>query len=144
LRGGHEARDNSRVSSGFSLVESVVALALAALTAATGIAGAGALADSLYVEAARRLVIDALLEGRRLAYLHETTVTVRTALAASVVEILPAYRRVELPTGVAITDAPADAGVDFRSSGLADNATLRLARHGVAATIVVNQRGTVR
>lgn len=132
------------MSPGFSLLESIVALALAGLTGAAAVAGAAALADSLRVETARRLVIDALLEGRRLAYLGETPVTVRVAVAASFVEIVPARRRVELPGGVVILDAPADAGIDFRASGLADNATVVLANQRDRATIVVNQRGMVR
>jgi len=132
------------MAAGFSLLELVITLAMAGLIVGAGVAGAAALADSLSVEAARRVVIDALLEARRRAYLQESLISVRTPVAASFVEIAPPPRHIDLPAGVAITKAPADAAVDFRASGLADNATVQLGRGSASATIVVNQRGMVR
>lgn len=124
-------------------------MALAALTAGLAVAGLTALGRAGRLEGARILVALALLGAERAAYASGETVEAVVAEGSSEIVVRgPGSKldRVALPGGVIVAGAPARSRIRFRASGLADNATVRLAEpgYGAEATVVVNQRGLVR
>ncbi|HYB98574.1 MAG TPA: hypothetical protein VEC57_05505 [Candidatus Limnocylindrales bacterium] len=129
---------------GATMLELTMAMAVAGLLAALTAAGVRPLAASVAVEASRMAVLDALTEARRRAYERESNVQVELAAGSGSVVLQPGARKRRLADGVAITAAPADGTIEFRASGLADNATVTLAAGAATATVVVNQRGVVR
>jgi prepilin-type N-terminal cleavage/methylation domain-containing protein len=134
---------------GFTLLELCAVMALAALTAGLAVAGVTALERAGRLEGARLLVGLALTGAERAAYASGETVEAVVAEGADEVVVRgpgTEVDRVALPAGVVVTAAPARSRIRFRASGLADNATVKLAEPGYPgeATIVVNQRGLLR
>lgn len=134
---------------GFTLLELCAVMALAALTATMAVAGLGALEHAGRLEGARLLVGLTLMRAERAAYASGETVEAVVAEGASEVVVRGPegdVYRVALPAGVLVTAAPARSRIRFHASGLADNATVKLAEPGRRgeATIVVNQRGLMR
>jgi hypothetical protein len=135
------ARDGD---AGFALLDTCMALALTSLAALLLLSGLRPLACAASVEAARSTVVNALLEARRSAYAAERTVALEARRDGTEVVLQPGGKRRALGTGVRLSAAPADGDVEFRASGLSDNATLTVACGEAMASVVVNQRGVVR
>ncbi|HYC54542.1 MAG TPA: hypothetical protein VEL28_06370 [Candidatus Binatia bacterium] len=129
---------------GATLIEMVAAMALAGLAASLIAAGLGQLTQAAALEAGRLTLVDALTEARLLSYEREAPAAVETAIGGMELRIRPDRKRRELPPGVSIADAPADQSIEFRASGLADNATIALRAGSSTAAVVVNQRGVIR
>jgi hypothetical protein len=129
---------------GGTLLDACAALALSSLAAATAVSGARPLACAVRVGAARTALAGALLEARREAYASEQNVVVEARAEDSVVTIQPGARARPIGDGVRLAAVPADGNVQFRASGLADNATLVVACGDSTASVVVNQRGVIR
>jgi len=129
---------------GATLLETCVALALSSLAALAVLGGLRPLSCALRVEAARTTLIDALLEARRAAYEGEDTVAVAARAGDRSVVVVPPGSRRPLGDDVTLTTGPADGDIQFRSTGLADNATLAIACGAATASVVVNQRGVIR
>jgi hypothetical protein len=129
---------------GGTLLDACAALALSSLAAATAMSGARPLACAVRVGAARTALVGALLEARREAYAGERLVLVEAKAGESVVTIQPGNRARPLGEGIGLTSVPADGNVQFRATGLADNATIGIACASSTASVVVNQRGVVR
>jgi hypothetical protein len=129
---------------GGTLLDACAALALSSLAAATAVSGARPLACAVRVGAARTALAGALLEARREAYAGEQNVVVEAHTGESAVTIQPGARARSLGGGVHLRSVPADGNVQFRASGLADNATLVVACGESTASVVVNQRGVIR
>lgn len=126
------------------MLDTCAALALTATATLALLSGVRPLGCAIQVEAARATLRSALLEARRSAYLRADNTTVETTAGSNQVRVLPAGSTRSLGQGVVLTSVPADGNVQFRATGLADNATLRLACGGATASVVVNQRGVVR
>lgn len=119
-------------------------LALAAIAASTLLASLAPLGCALRVDAARSALVAALVEARRLAYALETDVDVEVAAGDADVVVRPPGTKRSLGERVRVVAAPADGAVGFRATGLADNATVRVACGASSASVVVNQRGVIR
>jgi hypothetical protein len=127
-----------------TLLETCAALALSSVAAAGILAGLKPLSCALRVQAGHTSLVSALLEARRAAYAKETSVVVETVAGHGDVVIRPPGAVRSLGDGVTISSAPSDRNVQFRATGLADNATLAIACSSSVATVVVNQRGVIR
>lgn len=137
-------RASSDPERGVSLLESCAALGLASALSLALLAGLRPLSCAFGVEAARETVVDALLEARRRAYATEAAASLKARPGDGFVRMSWSAVPRELGDGVTLASAPADGDVQFRGSGLADNATLTLTCSRSSATVVVNQRGVVR
>lgn len=129
---------------GATLLELAAAMSLGGLAAVAVLAGLRPLTDAARANAARAVLVEAMIEARRLAYRSEEPAAVSVPIGAVAVRILPSGRRFELGRGVTVVAAPSDEAVEFRASGLADNATVTVAAGRSTASVVVNQRGIVR
>lgn len=129
---------------GATLLETCAALALAASAIATVLAGLGPLSCAVKTEAARTVLRSTLLDARRAAYQGEANVVVDTPIGGSDITIRPPGSVRSLGQGVRVASGPADGSIQFRGSGLADNATVAVACGASTASVVVNQRGVVR
>ncbi len=138
----HEAPLGSR--RGSTLLETCAALALSSVAAITLLGGLRPLSCAFRVQAGRAALVGALLEARRSAYEREINVLVEARVGSSIVVVDPPGAERGLGDGVTLTSAPSDGNVQFRATGLADNATLAIACSESTATVVVNQRGVIR
>lgn len=134
----------SRGLRGATLLETCAALALSSLAALAVLGGLRPLSCALRVEAARTALVDALLEARRAAYENEANVAVAAKAGDRSVVVVPPGNERLLGDDVTLSAGPADGDVQFRATGLADNATLSVACGASTASVVVNQRGVVR
>ncbi len=135
---------------GFSLLETLAALAISAMVAAAALSGLNSLAANSHLNAARSTVVQALIDARLQAASRAETVE----LAIGSRSLGPARAgggavlsaEVRLPAGTYVARAPARGRVRFFATGLADNATVVVAASGSAgeASVVVNQRGMIR
>jgi prepilin-type N-terminal cleavage/methylation domain-containing protein len=136
---------------GFSLLEALVAMALSSLTALLGVAAARETLRGLQLEDGRRLLLQTLLDARRLAYLEDQRIAVAAEIGGRELRVTVAAggtaseRTIGLPAGLQITGAPADGDVVFHRGALAENATFAVGRaNGDDVRVVVNQRGRIR
>lgn len=141
---------------GMTLLETVAALALASALSLALLSGLRPLSCALRVQAARQVLADALLEARRRAYAGEVTTSVKAGAGDGFVRMSWSEAPRALGDGITLSSGPADGDVQFRASGLADNATLALActaasaasassaGPAASASVVVNQRGVIR
>ena len=129
---------------GSTLLETCAALALCSAAALAAVSGVRPLVCAARVETARSALLDALLEARRRAYTEERSVAAEVKPGTGSVVLEPPGSTRSLGDDVTITSAPADGSVDFRATGLADNATVTVACAASTASVVVNQRGVVR
>lgn len=137
------ARD-IRSGHGATLLEASAALALASALSVALLAGLHPLSCAVRVQAARSTLTSALLEARREAYTSEGNVAVHAAAGDTALLLSWNGARRAFGEGVAVTSGPADGSVQFRASGLADNATVTLGCSASTASVVVNQRGVIR
>lgn len=144
----HTIRMNTtRVSGredGATLLEACAALALASALSGALLAGLRPLSCAVRVQAARNTLTGALLEARREAYAREGSVAVHAAAGDPALLLSWNGARRALGDGVTVLSGPADGSVQFRASGLADNATVTLGCSASTASVVVNQRGVIR
>lgn len=129
---------------GATLLETCAALALASALSLALLGGLRPLSCALRVQAARQVLADALLEARRRAYAGEVTASVKARAGDGFVRMSWSEAPRALGDGIALSSGPADGDVQFRASGLADNATLGLSCAASYASVVVNQRGVIR
>ena len=137
-------RHHAATQRGGSLLDTCAALALWSATALLVLAGVRPLACALRVQAARTTLVGALLEARRAAYAGETSVWVETRTGSGDVVVRPPGIARSLGDGVTLTSGPSDGAVQFRATGLADNATVAIGCADSTASVVVNQRGVIR
>lgn len=141
---GMESPRRRHREQGATLLETCAALALASALSLALMAGLKPLACAVHVHAARETLTDALLEARRRAYATETTAVLKAKAGDGFVTTSWSGTPRPLGEGVTLASGPADGDVQFRASGLADNATLSLACSTSTASVVVNQRGVIR
>lgn len=149
--GGHllhtfrmESTRGHRSDHGATLLESCAALALASALSGALLAGLRPLACAVRVQAARSTLMGTLLEARREAYTREGNVAVHAAAGDPALLLSWNSASRALGDGVTVTSGPADGSVQFRASGLADNATVTIGCSASTASVVVNQRGVIR
>ena len=130
-------------SRGTTVLEACAAIALTAAAAVAIVDGLEPLVCAFRLEAARSTLVDVLLEARRFAYERDVNALVEAHVGDTSVR-LDAATPQPLGEGVVITAAPSDGNVTFRSTGLADNATVAIACGEATASVVVNQRGVIR
>ena len=133
-----------RTLHGTTLLETAAALALAGIAAATALAGLKPLACAFEVEAARSSLVGALVEARRLAYATQSNVSLEAHAGDAEARLQPVGHLRGLARDVHFLSTPADGDVQFRASGLAENATLVIGCGDSTASVVVNQRGVIR
>ena len=137
-------RRPSPAECGVTLLEACAALSLSGVLSLAMLCGLKPLSCALRVQAARQTLVDALLEARRRAYAQESTVSLRAKAGDGFVRMSWSEAPRPLGDGVTLASGPADGDVQFRGSGLADNATLGLSCSASSASVVVNQRGVIR
>jgi Tfp pilus assembly protein FimT len=144
-------RDRDDAYPGFTVLELVTSLSIAALATVVATSALSTLISAGRLESARLRLVEMLLEARRAAFVDESTVEVRVEPGSGhVLVVRDATVTAEhmLPHDVRISSAPTTHAVRFYASGLADNATIGLtapgAGDGVHAAVVINQRGKVR
>ena len=133
---------------GFTLIESVAALALVVLIASTALPAVSSLAASLNVATSARTLAQTLRETRARAVAEGAPLEVRFDAATSLWSVRTldgTVRRSErLPGTVAFTALPVRARIRFEPTGAAENGTIVLGSAAATRRIVVNQRGRVR
>lgn len=139
-----ESTRGLRCGHGATLLEACAALALASALSGVLLAGLRPLSCAVRVQAARSTLTGALLEARREAYVREGNVAVHAAAGDDALVLSWNGVRRALGDGVRVTSGPVDGSVQFRASGLADNATVTLGCSASTASVVVNQRGVIR
>ncbi|HZP42897.1 MAG TPA: GspH/FimT family protein [Candidatus Binatia bacterium] len=132
---------------GFTLLESLVTVGLAAALAGLGLVRIPELASGLRLAGAARTLATTLRLARGRALAIGAPVEVRFDVAASAIEVVgaePEPARRPLPGGVAFAAVPVRARIRFGGLGTAENGTVVLAAGGRRRSVVVNQRGRVR
>jgi prepilin-type N-terminal cleavage/methylation domain-containing protein len=133
---------------GFTLIETLVAVAIAAIAARTTVLATASLAASLRVGASTRTLAQTMRETRARAMAEGESLDVVFDAPTSrwtVRTLDGSIRRAEpLPDPVRFLSLPARAGVRFTATGMADNATIVLGTSRSTGRIIVNQRGRVR
>ena len=133
---------------GFTLIEALACVAIAAVVARTGSLAAVSLTTSLSVATSARTLAQTMRATRARAMAEGRPLEVRfdaTASRWSVRTDDGTIRHDEpMPRSVRFTSLPARALVRFGSTGTADNGTVVLGAGASSARIVVNQRGRVR
>ena len=134
-------------SGGFTLLETLVGLALATTVAAMGgVRLTELLATARLATAARTLATTLrLARGRALA--TGTSVETRFDAPGHTYELRDGSGTIEvhgLPRGVLFAVLPARSRIVFGALGTADNGTITLAAGSRSRNVVVNQRGRVR
>jgi hypothetical protein len=129
-------------------MELVFALGIGALAAMVTAGAFRDIAERSTLITAKRNLLLAVLETRRLAYTTNDSARLLVAPGASAVTVagVSSEYRHELGGGVIVSDAPLRRHIKFRPDGMADNATVTLSRtdRPESIDIVVNQRGMFR
>jgi general secretion pathway protein H len=138
-----------RRTGGFTLLEAVASLGLAAAVASLGALRVTELLASARLAAAARTLATSLRLARGRALAGPAPVEVRFDDARGTWALVggggEALAQHALPVGVGFAALPARRRVRFGGLGTADNATIRLTDRGTRARdVVVNQRGRVR
>ncbi len=134
---------------GFTLIETLVGVALAGVIAGTGAMATTSLAATLRLAATSRTLVQTIRETRAQAMAEGTALEIAfdVAIGAWSVRALDGtIRHAEvMPSPVRFAALPASARIRFESTGTATNGTVVLASTSTAQrSIVVNQRGRVR
>ena len=133
---------------GFTLIETLCCVAIAAALAHTGVIATASLAAALRVAATTRTLAQSMRETRARAMAEGTPLEVRfdTTLGRWTIRSDDGTTRhtEPLPDAVRFVSLPARALVRFGPTGGADNATIVLGSGPSHGRIVVNQRGRVR
>jgi prepilin-type N-terminal cleavage/methylation domain-containing protein len=134
---------------GFTLIETLVGVAIAAILASTSALLLSSLATALRLAASVRTIAQAMRETRARAIAEGSPLDVRFDASTSswtITAVDGTIRRAEpLPASLRFVALPARARIRFDSTGAAENGTVTLGGGGSATSrIVVNQRGRVR
>lgn len=133
---------------GFTVVELVTGLGLAAVLAGVGGVQLVSLVSGMRLAGAARTLATDLRLARGHALAAGVTVDVLLDGTAGTWEARerggPSLETRALPPGVAFGALPARARLRFGALGTADNGTVALAAAGATRSVVVNQRGRVR
>ena len=133
---------------GFTLIETLCGVAIAAALAHAGVLAATSVAAALRVAATTRTLAQTMRATRARAMAEGIPLEVRFDLTTGRWSIHAddgTTRHTErLPESVRFVSLPARALVRLTPTGTADNATIVLAAGAASARIVVNQRGRVR
>jgi prepilin-type N-terminal cleavage/methylation domain-containing protein len=133
---------------GFTLIETLACVAIAAALARMGSLAAVSLTTSLRVATSARTLAQTMRATRARAMAEGRALEVRFDAAASRWSVRTddgTIRHDEpLPNPVRFTSLPARGLVRFGATGMADNGTVALGAGASSARIVVNQRGRVR
>ena len=133
---------------GFTLIEAMVGVAIAAIVARTAVLATVSLTAALRVAATTRTLAQAMRETRARAMAEGEPVDVVFDASASrwtVRALDGTIRHLEpLADPVRFVSLPARSSVRFTSTGTADNATIVLGTSNATGRIIVNQRGRVR
>jgi prepilin-type N-terminal cleavage/methylation domain-containing protein len=133
---------------GFTFIEVLVAVAIAAVLASASALVTSSFATTLRLAASARTLAEAMRETRGRAMAEGSSLDVRfdaTGGRWTIAAIDGTVRRTEpLPTSVRFVALPARARIRFDSSGAAENGTIALGGGTATCRIVVNQRGRVR
>lgn len=137
-----------RRTGGFTLLEAVASLGLAAAIAGLGAVRLSELLASSRLAASARTLGTTLRLARGRALAGEGPIDVHFDDTAGTYVVLgaagDALERHGLPTGVAFVALPVRRRVRFGGLGTAENATVTLAAGARRRDVVVNQRGRVR
>jgi general secretion pathway protein H len=133
---------------GFTIVEMLLVVALAATAGGLGTVTIPQLAGSVRLAGAAERLASVLRAARGQALARGRGIEVRfdpSARRWDVRERLdPPFEEHRLPAGVIFQSLPSAQRVRFSTVGTADNATVVLAAAGRTRRIIVNQRGRVR
>ena len=134
---------------GFTLIEALVGVAIAAILASGSALVLSSFATTLRLTASARTLAEAMRETRGRAMAEGAPLDVRFDASAGMwtsAAIDGTIRRAEpLPASVRFVALPARARIRFDSTGQAENGTITLGGSAAATCrIVVNQRGRVR
>jgi Tfp pilus assembly protein FimT len=133
---------------GFTLVEALLGVGLAALLIGLGTPRTLGLVRSVRLAGAARWLAADLRRTRGRAIAESTALEVRFDAARGAYEVrvrgAAAGEARTLPVGIALADLPARGRLVFTPLGTAENGTVTLAAGGHARRVVVNQRGRVR
>lgn len=137
-----------RRNGGFSLVESLAAIAVAGILAGLGSTGVAELVRGARIAGAARTLGATLRCARGQALAGLGPVVARFDASRGTYEMLDGaglrLAKHALPPGVVFAGLPARASVTFGALGTADNATITLGAGQRSRRIVVNQRGRIR
>jgi len=133
---------------GFTLLELLASLALAATLGGIGMARLPALLATARLAGTTHRLAATLREARGRALQRGMRIEVRFDPGRGTWEIReqggPTMETHTLPPGVTFTALPASRRVRFTGIGTAENATVRLAAGGASRRVILNQRGRVR
>jgi len=133
---------------GYSLVELLAVLALAAVLAGWGSVRLAVLIQGIHLAGTAQTVATALRLARGHALAQGAPVEVRADVARMIIEVRDQAGRLidrdALARDVTVAGLPARGGFRFTGLGTTDNGTITLATPHGARQIVVNQRGRVR
>ena len=134
---------------GFTVIEVLVVVAIAAILARATASVTSSLATALRLTASARTLAEAMRETRGRAMAEGAPLEVRFDATARIWTIAtPAgtIRRTEpLPASIRFVSLPARSRIRFDSTGTAENGTVELGGAAAATCrIVVNQRGRAR
>jgi prepilin-type N-terminal cleavage/methylation domain-containing protein len=135
-------------SPGFTLLELIVAVALASVATGLGVTRTVDLVQALRVSGAARSLATMMRLARARALAGGAGVELRLDVAGAAAEMRDLTGRTlevrRLPRGVALTALPARSRVLFGALGSAENGTVSVGAGTRVRSVVVNQRGRVR
>ncbi|HYR96787.1 MAG TPA: GspH/FimT family pseudopilin [Candidatus Binatus sp.] len=138
----------TRHRSGFTLLDALAGLGLAAVLGGIGVVRLVDLVQTARLAGAARTVATGLRLARGVAMSGDATIEVRLDAARAVCEtrdragvVLETH---PLPPGVAFAALPARSRIAFGGLGTAENGTITLACGRRVRSVIVNQRGRVR
>jgi type IV fimbrial biogenesis protein FimT len=135
-------------TTGFTLLEALLAAAIVATTATLGGPRLLRLVETVRVADAAQVTATTLRLARSDALARGAPVTVRFDTRLGRLETRDAGGTVladrPLPPGVVISGLPRRGSIAFSGLGSADNGTVEMTAGGVVRRVIVNQRGRVR
>lgn len=133
---------------GFTMVELVATMALAAVVLGTGAVSLPPLVASVRLGAAAQRLAATLRQARGRALERNVRIEVRLDPTQRTWRVREwggiDVESHQLPAGVTFVGVPASGQVRFGTTGTADNATITLAAGTAVRRVIVNQRGRVR
>lgn len=133
---------------GFTMVELVATMALAAVVLGTGAVSLPPLVASVRLGAAAQRLAATLRQARGRALERNVRIEVRLDAGHHTWRVREwggiDVETHQLPAGVTFVGLPASGQVRFGTTGVSDNATITLAAGTGVRRVIVNQRGRVR